>query len=90
MAARGTSGAQHRVCALRGTDAGAGAARRRQGTPAGRQRGASVAHLMARATSAIASSLLMSSLNPASNTAMAFRLPDPMVAKGSESVEPCG
>lgn len=45
---------------------------------------------MARATSATASSRVMSSLKPASNTAMAARLPEPMVQKGRLSVEPCG
>jgi hypothetical protein len=45
---------------------------------------------MARAARSIASSRVMSSLYPASNTAMALRLPLPIVANGSASVEPCG
>jgi len=45
---------------------------------------------MAAATSAMASSRVMSSWKPASNTDIALRLPDPMVAKGRESVEPWG
>lgn len=44
--------------------------------------------LIALATSAIASSLLKSSLKPASNTAMAARLPEPIVQNGKLSVEP--
>ena len=44
--------------------------------------------LIALATRAIASSLLISSLKPASKTAMAAKLPEPIVQKGKLSVEP--
>ena len=43
---------------------------------------------MALATRATASSRDMSSLKPASNTAIAARLPEPMVQNGRLSVEP--
>ena len=45
---------------------------------------------IARVTSAIASSRGRPSRYPASNTAIAFNDPDPMVANGRASVEPCG
>ena len=43
-----------------------------------------------RATISFASSSVMSSLKSASKTAIAAREPEPMVAKGRESLLPCG
>lgn len=45
---------------------------------------------MARETSFMPSSCVMPSVYPDSKTAIAFRLPEPMVAKGRLSVDPCG
>lgn len=45
---------------------------------------------MARATRAVAASLVISSLYPASKTAIAAKLPEPIVQNGRLSVDPWG